>query len=263
MSSPAKWSRSRTTRASRSKRSRSWPRIAPGPSACRSPCFPSWATAATTPRSAATRVASPSASTPRSPSTTASRVSATPSRPSPKPAAWSAPSVLWLPQGSLYRYAPGGAVSRRRAVREPTVEAPSNLGRRVASDRFHRRCVYTSYFTMVRDAFKRKYGLPDDEFFGGHLTWSSYLACGTPAGALGGLCCWWPQLFCGWPCIHGFTACASFQNGHFFKHASPIKRDYECCLYKHVGIAIFGTGQMPQPSAPRGAPPAADSCHYE
>merc|ERR1712224_111912 len=124
-------------------------------------------------------------------------------------------------------------------------------------------CVYTAYFTMVRDAFKRKYGLPDDEFFGGHLTWSSYLACGTPAGALGGLCCWWPQLFCSWPCIHGFTACASFQNGHFFKHASPIKRDYECCLYKHVGIAIFGTGQMPQPSAPRGAPPAADSCHYE
>merc|ERR1712224_979359 len=137
-------------------------------------------------------------------------------------------------------------------------------------------CVYTAYFTMVRDAFKRKYGLPDDEFFGGHLTWSSYLACGTPAGALGGLCCWWPQLFCSWPCIHGFTACASFQNGHFFKHASPIKRDYECCLYKHVGIAIFGTGQMPQPSAGsargairravsfpsqvrihRGAPPAA------
>ena len=129
MSSPAKWSRSRTTRASRSKRSRSWPRIAPGLSACRSPCCPSWATAATTPRSAATRVASPSASTPRSLSTTASRVSATPSRPSPKPAAWSAPSVLWLPQGSLYRYAPGGAVFRRRAVREPTVEAPSNLGR--------------------------------------------------------------------------------------------------------------------------------------
>ena len=30
MSSPARWSRSRTTRASRSKRSRSWPRIAPG-----------------------------------------------------------------------------------------------------------------------------------------------------------------------------------------------------------------------------------------
>ena len=116
---------------------------------------------------------------------------------------------------------------------------------------------------MVRDAFKRKYGLPDDEFFGGHLTWSSYLACGTPAGALGGLCCWWPQLFCSWPCIHGFTACASFQNGHFFKHASPIKRDFECCLYKHVGIAIFGTGQMPKPSAPRGAPPAADSFHYE
>ena len=154
-----------------------------------------------------------------------------------------------------------------------TVGVPSDLGRRVAPDprgepsaapyRFHRRCVYTAYFTMVRDAFKRKYGLPDDEFFGGHLTWSSYLACGTPAGALGGLCCWWPQLFCSWPCIHGFTACASFQNGHFFKHASPIKRDYECCLYKHVGIAIFGTGQMPQPSAPRGAPPAADSCHYE
>mgnify|MGYP001320619140 CR=1 FL=1 len=82
-------------------------------------------------------------------------------------------------------------------------------------------------------------------------------------GEFYGLCCWWPQLFCSWPCIHGFTACASFQNGHFFKHASPIKRDYECCLYKHVGIAIFGTGQMPQPSAPRGAPPAADSCHYE
>ena len=97
MSSPAKWSRSRTTRASRSKRSRSWPRIAPGLSACRSPCCPSWAIVATTRRSAATRVASPPASTRRSPSTTASRVSATPSRPSPKPAAWSAPPGLWLP----------------------------------------------------------------------------------------------------------------------------------------------------------------------
>lgn len=39
-------------------------------------------------------------------------------------------------------------------------------------------CVYTSYFTMVRDAFKRKYGLPDDEFFGGHLTWSSTYRAG-------------------------------------------------------------------------------------
>ena len=97
MSSPAKWSRSRTTRASRSKRSRSWPRIAPGLSACRWPYFPSSETVATTRRSAATRVASPPASTRRSPSTTASRVSATPSRPSPKPAAWSAPPGLWLP----------------------------------------------------------------------------------------------------------------------------------------------------------------------
>ena len=159
-------------------------------------------------------------------------------------------------------------------MREPTVEAPSNLGRRVASDprgepsaapyRFHRRCVYTSYFTMVRDAFKRKYGLPDDEFFGGHLTWSSYLSCGTwicsPC-----YCCMYGTMVCSCcavPC-HGFTPCAGYQNGHFFKHASPIKRDFECCLYKHAGIAIFGTGQMPQPKAPRGAPPAADSFHYE
>ena len=155
-----------------------------------------------------------------------------------------------------------------------TVGVPSDLGRRVAPDprgepsaapyRFHRRCVYTAYFTMVRDAFKRKYGLPDDEFFGGHLTWSSYLSCGTwicsPC-----YCCMYGTMICSCcavPC-HGFTPCAGYQNGHFFKHASPIKRDYECCLYKHVGIAIFGTGQMPQPSAPRGAPPAADSCHYE
>merc|ERR1712164_117392 len=84
-------------------------------------------------------------------------------------------------------------------------------------------CVYTAYFTMVRDAFKRKHGLPDDEFFGGHLTWSSYLACCPPAGALGGVCCWWPPFCFCWPCIHGFTACAGYQNGHFFKHASPIK----------------------------------------
>jgi len=125
-------------------------------------------------------------------------------------------------------------------------------------------CVYTAYFTMVRDAFKRKYGLPDDEFFGGHLTWSSYLSCGTwicsPC-----YCCMYATMICSCcavPC-HGFTPCAGYQNGHFFKHASPIKRDFECCLYKHVGIAIFGTGQMPQPSAPRGAPPAADSFHYE
>ena len=97
MSSQAKWSRSRTTRASRSKRSRSWPRIAPGPSACRCPCFPSSETVATTRRSAATRVASPLVSTRRSPSTTASRVSATRSRRAPKPSAWSAPSGLWLP----------------------------------------------------------------------------------------------------------------------------------------------------------------------
>ena len=172
------------------------------------------------------------------------------------------------------------AASRRRAVREPTVEVPSNLGRRVASDprgepsaaphRFHRRCVYTAYHTMVRDAFKRKYGLPDDEFFGGHLTWSSYLSCGAPSPALS-FGFWAPCYCCSYctfcPCcsfpLHGFTPCAGYQNGHFFKHASPIKRDYECCLYKHVGIAIFGTGQMPQPSAPRGAPPAADSFHYE
>ena len=117
---------------------------------------------------------------------------------------------------------------------------------------------------MVRDAFKRKYGLPDDEFFGGHLTWSSYLACGTPPSGLCFPCyCCAYCIFC--PCLaaplHGFTPCASYQNGHFFKHASPNKRDFECCLYKHVGIAIFGTGQMP--SAPRGAPPAADSFHYE
>ena len=147
-------------------------------------------------------------------------------------------------------------VGERRAV----TGAPS-----AAPHRFHRRCVYISYFTMVRDAFKRKYGLPDDEFFGGHLTWSSYLSCGTPlfgpcilnswVWVCCSLCCWCP--------VCGFTPCAGFQNGHFFKHASPIKRDFECCLYKHAGIAIFGTGQMPQPKAPRGAPPAADSFHYE
>ena len=34
-------------------------------------------------------------------------------------------------------------------------------------------------------------------------------------------------------------------------------------LVKHAGIAFFVTGQMPQPNAPRGAPPAADSFHYE
>jgi hypothetical protein len=126
-------------------------------------------------------------------------------------------------------------------------------------------CVYTAYHTMVRDAFKRKYGLPDDEFFGGHLTWSSYLSCGTP---LFGPCflnswVWVCCAPCCWCPVCGFTPCAGFQNGHFFKHASPIKRDFECCLYTHVGIAIFGTGQMPQPKAPRGAPPAADSFHYE
>ena len=149
------------------------------------------------------------------------------------------------------------------------------MGRRVASDprgepsaapyRSHRRCVYTAYFTMVRDAFKRKYGLPDDEFFGGHLTWSSYLSCGTPLFGPCALqpCVWVCCAPCCWCPVCGFTPCAGYQNGHFFKHASPIKRDFECCLYKHVGIAIFGTGQMPQPSAPRGAPPAADSFHYE
>ena len=65
----------------------------------------------------------------------------------------------------------------------------------------------------MRDAVKRKYGLPDDELCG-TTTCTSYLPSYVPL-------VFFPEC----------TACAGYQMAYYMKHEAPNKSDFQCCCY--------------------------------
>ena len=67
-----------------------------------------------------------------------------------------------------------------------------------------------AYYTQVRDGFKAKYGLPDDEFLFSY-TMTTYMC---------------------WPCqVFACSSCAAYQMAYFMKYDAPIKSNFECCFY--------------------------------
>ena len=67
-----------------------------------------------------------------------------------------------------------------------------------------------AYHTQVRDGFKAKYGLPDDEFLFSY-TMTTYMC---------------------WPCqVFACSSCAAYQMAYFMKYDAPIKSNFECCFY--------------------------------
>ena len=75
-----------------------------------------------------------------------------------------------------------------------------------------------AYHTQIRDGFKHKYGLPDDEFCFSY-TMTTYV-------------CW----TC--PGILDCTSCAAYQMAYFMKYDAPNKQDLECCCYKMLCLPM-------------------------
>jgi len=74
-----------------------------------------------------------------------------------------------------------------------------------------------AYYTQVRDGFKHKYGLPDDEFCFSY-TATTYMC--------------WCQECC--TC----TECAAYQMAYFMKYDAPIKADLGCFCYKAICLPM-------------------------
>ena len=78
-----------------------------------------------------------------------------------------------------------------------------------------------AYYTQVRDGFKHKYGLPDDEFCFSY-TATTYM-------------CWCTTYTC--------TECAAYQMAYFMKYDAPNKQDLECCCYKAICLPMCGPSE--------------------